>query len=169
VTSEPNKALPGRRPIIPISLMVVGVLILGYGMILQAPVAPTALWSGVVDSSRTSGPAHGGAPGLGHPTTTVSLHLHKVPQVRTLRLPPSSASLSESLRSGDTVRVVVGWRMFETETASALNIWRNGTVVLDSAVVLGAQRSRRNRVALLGAVLALVGGVTLVRRGSKGH
>jgi hypothetical protein len=163
VTAAPSEPLPVRRPPVPIALLVLGLLIFAFGMIIQAPVAPIAVWSGIVDSSRASGSAAIGPFGLRRPTAAVSVSLRRVPQVRTLRLPPASAFLSESLRTGDTLRAVLGWGLFDEDTASALQIWRNGTVLLDSAVVLGAQRRLRSRTALLGAVLALAGGIGLAR------
>jgi hypothetical protein len=156
-----------RRLSIPITLIVIGVLILAFGMIVQAPVAPVALWSGIIDSSRAAPSVTVGPFGIGRPTAAVSLFLHRVPQVRTLRLPPTAAFLSESLRTGDTLRVVLGWRAFDEDTATALNIWRNGTILLDSAVVLGAQRRVRGRIVLVGALLTLAGGIGLTR--ARGH
>jgi hypothetical protein len=43
-------------------------------------------------------------------------------------------------------------------------VTRNGAILLDSGVVLAAERRRSNRTGLLGAVIGVLGAISLFRR-----
>ncbi len=161
--AAPAPVPPARAPRIPIAFLVIGALIFGYGMVLQSPMSPSAVWSGVLDSTRvvpSSAPA-----GFGRhtPTRAVTLYLRKVSSERTFRLPPAYATLADSLQHDDTVQAILGWYSAQ-DTATALRLTRNGAMLLDSGVVLSGQRRQRSRTGLGGAVLMLIGIVGLMRR-----
>jgi hypothetical protein len=146
--------------------MVVGGLILGYGLIILAPLVPTAAWTGVLDSVQLSRTADLQFPGRDTPNA-LTLFLRGAPAGRTLTLPGSSSVTTESLKSGDTVRALVGWATLR-EAASAVNLTSGGSVLVDSTVVLRAERTQRSRFALVGGVLLLLG-LFMVMRKSPGE
>jgi hypothetical protein len=165
VTSpEPTPARPTRR--LPIALLAAGLLIVAFGLFVQAPMGAGAVWNGVLDSAQATPSAVPGVLGSSSPTMTVALFFRNAPGSRTLRMPPAFAALATSFHPGDTLRVTLGWGRRQ-ETAMALGILQNGAVVLDSAVVLRAQRERSNRTAAAGLVLGLLGLIGLVRRRSS--
>ena len=122
----------------------------------------SAVWNGVIDSAS---PFPASLPGIigRTPTTAATLYFHKGAAIRTVRFPASATGLAGSLHAGDTLRVVVGWG-WNQDTALALGLTRNRTVLLDTSTVIGQQRQKSNRIGALGAVLALLGVVRLVRR-----
>jgi hypothetical protein len=132
-------------------------------MFIQAPMSPTAVWSGVLDSTHVTPSAVPAGFGRRTPTRAVSLFLRKVPSERTFRLPPDYAALADSLHPGDTVQAVLGWSSAQ-DTASALRLMRNGGLLLDSTIVLHGQRVQRSRTGLAGAVLVIFGIVGFMRR-----
>lgn len=149
--------------LLPAGLLVAGVLVFAFGMFFQAPLSPSAVWSGVIDSLQVVPSEAPAIVGSGSPTRAVALYLPKAPAARVFRLPPASAALADSLHAGDTVKVILGWRS-EADTAIAIRIQKNAGVLLDSTAVLAPDRSARSRTRLIGAVLALVGIAGLVRR-----
>ncbi len=159
--SEPKLAAPAPR--IPLALLVIGVLLVGYGMIFQTPMSPSAVWSGVLDSTLVVPSSAPAGFGRHSPTRAVSLFLRKVSSERTFRLPPAYASLADSLHADDTVQAVLGWYSAQ-DTATALRLTRNGALLLDSAMVLSGQRRQRSRTGLAGAALVIIGIVGFMRR-----
>jgi hypothetical protein len=132
-------------------------------MIGRAPMSPSAVMSGVIDSVQV---VSSGAPGLlGGRTATraVAVYLPKAPSARVFRLPPAYAGLADSIRAADTLQALLGWRT-ESDTATALRIIRNGAVILDSSIVLQAQRQERSRFVMFGVVLGFFGVIGLIRR-----
>jgi hypothetical protein len=97
------------------------------------------------------------------PTTAVALYFPNIPAGRSFLLPTAFSNLGQSLRPGDTVRVLLGWPWRQDEPV-ALGIIRNGGVLLDTAIVLRMQRQRSGRTSILGAPIAVVGSVVLTRR-----
>jgi hypothetical protein len=154
---------PAASPRRAIALLVAGIVVFAFGMVTRAPMSPSAVMSGVVDSVQVLPSAAAGLFGRRIPTKAAVVYLPKAPTARVFRLPPAAASLAESLRAGDTLQALLGWRS-EADTATALRIVRNGAMILDSTVVLSAQRQERSRIGLAGAVLMLLGVVLLIRR-----
>jgi len=144
-------------------LVAAGLLIIGYGLVVQAAPGPSAIWNGVLDSTLVTPSSGPGAIGQPVATRAVTLYLQRISANRVLRLPPGRASLADSLRPGDTLRAVVGYGRSQ-DTALALGITRNAAVLLDSAVVLRAARQRSSRIALVGGIVALLGAFGLSRR-----
>jgi hypothetical protein len=163
VSADP--ATPVRRPPLapPFLTIAVGLIILGYGVIAQDPPGPSAVWNGVVDSASAFASAAPGPFGGRTLTRAVTLYFRKGGGARTLRLPPAFAGLADAFHPGDTVRALLGWGGRQ-DTATALAVTRNGTILLDSAVVLSAERKRSSRTGLLGAVIGILGVISLVRR-----
>jgi hypothetical protein len=89
--------------------VVVGLIILAYGMIVQDPPGPSAVWNGVVDSAMAFPSAAPGLFGSGKPTRGVTLYFRKGAGARTLRMPPAFATLAVAFHPGDTVRALLGW------------------------------------------------------------
>ncbi|MEO8140172.1 MAG: hypothetical protein ABI742_11025 [Gemmatimonadota bacterium] len=149
-----------------IALLVAGAVVFGFGMIAQAPMSPSAVMSGIIDSVQV---VPSGAPGIfGRriPTRAIAVYLPKAPTARVFRLPPKFAALADSLHAADTLQALLGWRS-ESDTATALRLTRNGAVVLDSGVVLAGQRQERSRTGLAGIVLGCFGIIGLIRRTSS--
>lgn len=161
MTADPVAPRGGSARTFPIVAMVTGGLILGYGLIILAPLVPTAAWSGVLDSARVSRAGGLQFPGRETPNA-LTLFLRGAPAGRTLTLPGSAPVATESLKSGDTVRALVGWATFR-EAASAVNLTSGGVVLVDSTVVLRGERTQRSRITLMGAVILLVGLVMMMR------
>ncbi len=151
-------AAPARMPLL---LLFVGGIILAYGQVILAPLAPAAAWSGVLDSA---GPGPG--PGRSLPgsdaSTTITLHLRGVATGRTFSVPAGAPVSPELLHRGDTVRVLVGWGTFR-DLPGAIALTSGGTVVIDSAQVLRAQRTQRGRVSAVGGIVLLAGLALLIR------
>lgn len=137
-------------------------LVAAYGWVIQGPIGASAVWNGVIDSASSFSASLPGVVGR-TPTTAATLYFHKGAAIRTVRFPASASGLAASLQAGDTLRVVVGWGWTQ-DTALALGVTRNRTVLLDTATVIGQQRQRSNRIGALGAVMALLGVALLVRR-----
>jgi len=159
----PVPVAPAASPRLAVSLLVAGLVVFAFGMVARAPMSPSAVMSGVVDSALVVSSGAAGLFGGRIPTKAIAVFLPKAPSARVFRLPPEAAFLADSLHASDTLQALLGWRS-ESDTATALRIVRNGAVILDSTVVLGAQRRERSRVGLAGAVLALFGVVLLIRR-----
>jgi hypothetical protein len=145
--------------------MLIGGLVLAYGMVILAPLVPTAAWSGVVDSV-TMGPPKG--PQFPGRTTrsAMTLFLRGQPNGRTFSLPAASTLTGESIKTGDTVRASVGWASFR-EMPAAVNLVHSGNSLIDSAVVLREQRTQRSRVSLAGGVVLVLGLVAMLRSARK--
>jgi hypothetical protein len=157
--------VPRRSPTLAIGHLVVGLVILAFGMVTRAPMSPSAVMSGVVDSVQVMPSGAAGLFGRRLPTRAVAVYLPKAPSARIFRLPPQSAALADSLHAADTLQALLGWRS-ESDTATALRIVRNGAVLLDSGVVLSGQRRERSRIGLIGGLFALIGVVMLIRPAS---
>lgn len=150
---------------VPTSVTAIGALILGYGLIILAPLVPTAAWSGVLDSASI-GPASGPQfPGRKAPRA-MTLYLHGAPSGRTFSLPGASTLTAESLKTGDTVRAAVGWATFR-DMAAVVSLTSGGSALVDSAAVLRAERTQRGRTAAAGAVILLVGLAGMMRSARK--
>lgn len=165
IVVSPDPVRPRRSPALALGHLVVGLLILGYGMIARAPMSPSAVMSGVIDSVETLPSSATDLFGRQHPTRAVAVYLPKAPSARTFKLPLGAAALADSLHAADTLQALLGWRS-EGDTATALRIMRNGGLLLDSTVVLGAQRKERSRIVLFGGLFATIGVVMLMRRGA---
>lgn len=162
----PVPSPPAHSPRLAIALVVAGAVVFGFGMIAQAPMSPSAVMSGIVDSVQV---VPSGAPGIfGRriPTRAIAVYLPKAPAARVFRLPPKFAALADSLHAADTLQALLGWRP-ESDTATALRLMRNGVGILDSGVVLAGQRQERSRTGLAGIVLGFCGIIGLVRRTSS--
>jgi hypothetical protein len=152
----------GSARTLPIAVLVVGGLVLGYGLFILAPLVPTAAWSGVLDSAQLSRTAGRQFPGRDAPNT-LTLFLRGAPAGRTMTLPASSSLTTESLKSGDTVHALVGWATLR-ESASAVSLTSRGEVLVDSTLVLRTERTQRNRFALVGAAILLTGLALVMRK-----
>ena len=156
-----------RPSLVPaVATIVVGLLVVAYGMIAQDPLGPSAVWNGVVDSATPFPSAVPSMIGPSSPTRAVTLYFRKAGGARTLRMPPAFATVADVFHPGDTVRVILGWGGRQ-DTATALGLTRNGAMLLDSAVVLGAERQRSNRTTLLGGFVGVLGAVSLARRSKQ--
>lgn len=164
---SPDPVAPAQSPRLAIALLVAGALIIAFGMVARAPMSPSAVMSGVVDSVLVVPSGAAGLFGRRIPTKAVAVYLPKASAARVFRLPPEEASLADSVHASDTLQALLGWRS-EADTATALRIMRNGVVLLDSTVVLSRQRQERSRVGLVGGVLALIGVALLIRRAPPG-
>lgn len=161
MTSAPT---PSSRTV-PTIITVIGALILGYGLIILAPLVPTAAWSGVLDSASI-GPGSGiQFPGR-KATRAMTLYLHGAPAGRTFSLPAASNLTAESLKTGDTVRASVGWATLR-EMAAVVSLTSGGVALVDSATVLRAERTQRGRTATAGAVILLFGLAGMMRSARK--
>lgn len=145
--------------------MLLGGLVLAYGMVILAPLVPTAAWSGVIDSVAMGQPKGPQFPGRSS-NTAMTLYIRGQPSGRTFSLPATSKLTGESIRSGDTVRASVGWATFR-EMPAAVHLVNSGTSLIDSAVVLREQRTQRSRVSLAGGVVLLLGLVGMLRSARK--
>jgi len=155
----------GSSRTFPTIISVIGALILGYGLIILAPLVPTAAWSGVLDSASV-GPGTGlQFPGRKTPRA-MTLYLHGAPSGRTFSLPEASTLTAESLKTGDTVHASVGWGTFR-EMAAVVSLTSGGTALVDSAAVLRGERTQRGRSTALGAVILLIGLAGMMRRARK--
>jgi hypothetical protein len=144
-----------------------GVLIVAFGLYVQAPLGPSAIWTGILDSAQTSPSALPDADVSSLPTTTIALYFRNARGSHFLRLPPRFAAVANSIQAGDTLQVVVGWARRQ-ETPLALGIIQNGAVLLDTAVVLQAQRQRSFRTVIGGTLIGLLGviGIIVRKRGA---
>lgn len=159
-----GSATPTRASLIlPVAHLVVGALVFAFAVFALAPLGPSAVWSGVIDSLQVVPSTYPGTFSGSAPTRAVALYLPKAPSARTFRLPPAQTALADSLHTGDTVQVILGWRS-EADTAIAIRIAKNGGVLLDSAAVLAPQRRKRSLIELVGGGLALIGVIGLMRR-----
>ena len=139
----------------------IGALILGYGLIIFAPLVPTAAWSGVLDSARV-GPGSGPQfPGRKTPRA-MTLYLRGAPSGRTFSLPEASTLTAEALKAGDTVSASVGWATLR-EMAAVVNLTSGGTALVDSATVLRSERTQRGRTAAVGGLILLIGLTGMLR------
>lgn len=163
VVVSPDPVTPRRSPALAIGHLVVGLLILGFGMIVRAPMSPSAVMSGVIDSVQVVASSASDLFGREHPTKAIAVYLPKAHSARAFKLPLGRASLADSLHAADTLQALLGWRS-EADTATALRIMRNGSLLLDSSIVLSSQRRERSRIVLIGGLFALIGVVMLVRR-----
>ena len=153
----------GRSPL-PLLLLVLGAVGVGYGQLILAPPSPSAAWTGVLDSA-TAGPGPGRSFPGSDASRTITLHLHGQSTGRTFSVPEVASLVPDQLKSGDTVRALVGWGKFR-DLPAALHLTAEGTPLIDSARVLPAQRTGANRLSLIGgAVLALGLVLTLKGRG----
>jgi hypothetical protein len=165
--SDPPASPPGQRSSrVAATLLVLGGLIIAFGLLGEAPLSAAADWKGIVDSASTFASADPGLMGRAVDTKGIALHLHGAGSPRATRLPPAFAFLGDSVRTGDTVHLSVGWRP-GTDTALALLLIRNGVMLMDSAVVLRGQRQQRTRTAEFGGLLLLAGLAGLLRRGGR--
>lgn len=155
--------VPAQSPKLAIGLLAAGLVIFAFGMVARAPMSPSAVMSGVVDSVQIVPSGAAGLFGNRIPTKAVAVFLPKAPSARLFRLPPEAVALADSLHPADTVQALLGWRS-ESDTATALRIMRNGVVLLDSTLMLSRQRQERSRIGLIGGLFALVGMVMLIRR-----
>jgi hypothetical protein len=163
VTAEPAAPAASPRSRLPIVLIVLGLLVVGYGLVFQGAPGAAAIWNGVLDSALVT-PTRG-AGSLGQPvgTRAVTLYLQRIAANRVMRMPPEYAGLADSLRPGDTLRLILGWGR-SPDTALALGIIRNAAVLMDTALVLRAARQRSTRLAIVGGLLALVGVMVMSRQ-----
>lgn len=141
--------------------MVVGGLILAYGLIILAPLVPTAAWSGVIDSVGAATPSGPQFPGR-KTTNAMTLFFHGQPNGRTFSLPGATSLNAEALKAGDTVRASVGWATFR-EMPAVVNLVSAGSSLVDSATVLRGERTQRSRVALVGGAVLLLGVAGMMR------
>jgi hypothetical protein len=164
ITVSADPAAVARPSLAPSFLaLALGLIILAYGMIAQDPPGPSAVWNGVVDSALAFPSAVPGLVAGRTPTRGVTLYFRKGAGARTLRMPPAFATLADAFHPGDTVRALLGWGGRQ-DTAMALAVTRNGAILLDSGVVLAAERRRSNRTGLLGTVIGVLGAISLFRR-----
>lgn len=148
-------AAAGKSRTVPTIVMVIGGLMLAYGLVILAPIVPTAAWSGVLDSSSI-GPVTGTQfPGR-TASKSLTLFLHGQPNGRTFSLPSASTITPDAFKTGDTVRASVGWGSFR-EMPAVVHLTHSGSALVDSAIVLREERTQRGRVALGGAVVLAVG------------
>jgi len=165
MTAEPVAQPSSSARTLPIIAMVAGGLILGYGLVILAPLVPTAAWTGVLDSAQVGHSSEIQFPGR-DTRNSLTLFLRGAPAGRTLTLPGSTAVSTESLKSGDTVRALVGWATLR-DAPSAVNLTSGSVVLVDSTVVLGAERTQRSRIALAGAVILILGLVGVMRNAPR--
>jgi hypothetical protein len=165
MTAEPAASRGGASRTVPIVALVIGGLILGYGLVILAPLVPTAAWSGVLDSASFSPGSGPGFPGRSA-GPAVTLFFRGASSGRSFTLPGPTAVTAESLKSGDTVRVLVAWATLR-ETPAAVNLTSGASVLVDSAMVLRSQRTQRSRIGLLGAVILLFGLTGTLRSARK--
>lgn len=146
-----------------LGLIGLGAVILVFGLVVEAPPGTAAVWQGVLDSAKRVPLAASSAlvPSAG--TSGVSLFFRNGPGSRTLSLPREYADLAGSLEPHDTLRVMLGWE-WQQETPLALEIVRNGAVLLDSAAVLRLERQRSTRITVAGTLVVLAGMLLLARR-----
>lgn len=163
---EPMTAAPaGSSRTLPIIISLIGALILGYGLIILAPLVPTAAWSGILDSARVI-PGNGlQFPGRKTPRA-MTLYLRGAAGGRTFSLPAASTLTAESLKTGDTVHVSVGWATLR-EMAAVVSLTSGGAALVDSALVLRQERTQRGRSAALGGVILLIGLAGMMRSARK--
>lgn len=161
--SEIVPPAPRTTPRLPIALIVAGFIVTAYGLYVQAPLGPSAIWTGILDSAQSSPPTMPGALDSSSTSTMVTLFFRNAAGGHLLRLPPSSKPLAAFIEPGDTLQVILGWGRRQ-ETPLALGVIQNGTVLLDTAVVLQGQRQRSSRTALGGALLTVVGAIGIMRR-----
>lgn len=154
-----------RSRTIPTILMALGAVLLGYALIILAPVVPTAAWSGVLDSTSAATPTGTQFPGR-KVTRAMTLFIHGQPSGRTFSIPASSALTPDGLKAGDTVRASVGWGAFR-EMPSVVHLTHGGSALVDSAVVTREERTQRGRVLVAGAVVLALGLVGTLRARKK--
>ncbi|HSB55054.1 MAG TPA: hypothetical protein VLD58_11890 [Gemmatimonadales bacterium] len=145
----------------PLLLMIIGGAVLAYGQVILAPLAPSAAWTGVLDSA-TPGPGPGRSFPLSDASRTVTLHLHGQASGRTFSVPTGATVAPQSLAGGDTVHVLVGWGTLR-DLPAAINLTAGSKTVVDSAIVLREQRTQGSRVSLAGGLLLAVGLGWMVR------
>jgi hypothetical protein len=155
----------GKSRTVPLIVLLVGGLILAYGLIILAPVVPTAAWSGVLDSVALGAPAGPQLPGR-KTTTAMTLYLHGQTSGRTFSLPGASSLNAQSLKAGDTVRASVGWGTFR-EMPAVVNLVSAGSSLVDSSTVLRDERTQRSRIALVGGAVLLLGLAGMMRSARK--
>lgn len=160
LASEIVPPSPRATPRLAIAMLAAGILIVAYGLYVQAPLGPSAIWTGILDSAQSRPTV---MPGSSSPNTMVTLYFRNAPGGHLLRLSPSSAAAATSIQPGDTLQVVLGWGKRQ-ETPLALGIIQNGSVLLDTAVVLQGQRQRSSRIAIGGALLTALGIIGVLRR-----
>jgi len=165
MTADPVAPRAGASRRFPIVLLLIGGLTLGYGLVILAPLVPTAAWTGVLDSARTGAGGGPRFPGR-NPGPAVTLFFRGVSSGRTFTLPGTTTLTAESLKSGDTVRALVGWATLR-DMAAVVNLTSGGSVLVDSTTVLRSERTQRNRIALIGAVILLAGMTGMLRRVRK--
>lgn len=154
----------GRSPLALI-LLVLGGLGLGYGQLILAPPSPSAAWTGVLDSA-TTGPGGRSFPGS-DASRTITLHLHGQSTGRSFSVPEGASLAPDQLKSGDTVRALVGWGKFR-DLPAALHLTAEGTPLIDSARVLPAQRTGANRASLIGGAVLALGLILMLKGRNKG-
>jgi hypothetical protein len=166
MTADPAPPRGGSTRRLPLLTLVAGGFVLGYGLVILAPVVPTAAWNGVVDSASVRRMSRPPLPGR-RPVEALTLFFRGTAVERTMSLPGSPRITAASLQAGDTVHALAGWRTFQA-TAVAVSLLRGESVLLDSAAVLRDERNQRNRAAVVGSVLLALGLVGIVRGARRG-
>lgn len=161
--TDPQAPIRRTMPLLAISSIAAGCVIITFGLHVQAPLGPSAVWTGILDSAQTRPAPMSSAPGSASPTSSLTLYFRHAPGSHVARLPPASPGLPASIKGGDTLQVVLGFGK-QHETPLALGIIQNGSVLLDTAMVLRAQLRRSARTTLGGTIVALIGVIGIFRR-----